>query len=195
MVIILFFSQNKTFCVKITYYSHFCVLYFHLCKTIFFYFLLFSIHNNIYPKHYQSYKNKDWYCFLIQAAIVKKILFFTLKIRLFVWNKGFYALSSDAILNMIKIKIELISDADMYIFFEKGMRGGVSYIFNRYSQANNKYLKSYDPKANNLYGYAMPKFLLASGFKWIDPKRFYLNKYTINSSKGCVLEVDLEYPK
>ena len=96
---------------------------------------------------------------------------------------------------MIKIKIELISDADMYIFFEKGMRGGVSYIFNRYSQANNKYLKSYDPKANNLYGYAMPKFLLASGFKWIDPKRFYLNKYTINSSKGCVLEVDLEYPK
>ena len=41
----------------------------------------------------------------------------------------------------------------------------------------------------------MSKFLLTIGFKWIDPKEFDLNKYTSNSSKGCVLEVDLEYPK
>ena len=41
----------------------------------------------------------------------------------------------------------------------------------------------------------MPKFLPISGFKWIDPKEFDPNKYTGNSSKGCVLEVDLEYPK
>ena len=34
----------------------------------------------------------------------------------------------------------------MYIFFEKGARGGISYIFNRYRKATNKYLKSYDPK-------------------------------------------------
>ena len=40
----------------------------------------------------------------------------------------------------------------------------------------------------------MSKFLRTSGFKWIDPKEFDLNKYTSNSSKGCVLEVDLEYP-
>ena len=39
---------------------------------------------------------------------------------------------------------ELISDAEMYLFFEKIMRGGVSCIFKRYSKANNKYLKSYD---------------------------------------------------
>ena len=49
--------------------------------------------------------------------------------------------------------------------------------------------------ANNLYGYAMPKFLRTSGFKYIDPKEFDLNKYSSNSSKGCLLEVDLEYPK
>ena len=35
------------------------------------------------------------------------------------------ALSWDAMLNMTKIKLELISDSDMYIFFEKGMRRGV----------------------------------------------------------------------
>ena len=34
-----------------------------------------------------------------------------------------------------------------------------------------------------------------SGFKWIDPKEFDLNKYNSNSSKGCALEVDLEHPK
>ena len=41
----------------------------------------------------------------------------------------------------------------------------------------------------------MSKFLPTSGFKWIDPKELGLNKYTGNSSKECVIEVDLEYPK
>ena len=63
----------------------------------------------------------------------------------------------------------------MYFFFQKDMRGGVSYISKRYSQANNKYLKSCDPNkeekriiyldANSLCGYAMSKFLPKSGFK------------------------------
>ena len=46
---------------------------------------------------------------------------------------------------------------------------------------------------NDLYHYAM--FLPTSGFKWTDPKEFNLNRYTSNSSKGCVFKVDLEYPK
>ena len=41
----------------------------------------------------------------------------------------------------------------------------------------------------------MSKFLPTIGFRWIDAKEFDLNKYSSNSSKGCVLEVDLEYPK
>ena len=41
----------------------------------------------------------------------------------------------------------------------------------------------------------MVKFLLTSGFKWIDPKKFDLNIYASNSLKECILEVDLEYPK
>ena len=57
----------------------------------------------------------------------------------------------------------------MYIIFEEGTRGEISYISNRYGKANNKYLKSYNPKqeskhiiyldSNNLYGYVMSKFL------------------------------------
>ena len=49
-------------------------------------------------------------------------------------------------LNITKVELELIADPDMHSFFEKGMRGGVSYIFNKYSKASNKYLRSYDPK-------------------------------------------------
>ena len=66
-------------------------------------------------------------------------------------------------------------------------------------------MKSYDPKqeskhiihldTNNLYSHVMSKFLPTNGFKWIDPKEFYLNKYTGHSSKRCVLEVYLEYPR
>ena len=41
----------------------------------------------------------------------------------------------------------------------------------------------------------MSKYLATSRFKWIDQKKFELNKYTSNSSKECVLEIDLEYPK
>ena len=118
---------------------------------------------------------------------------------------GAPALSEDAMLNMTKDEFELISDADLYVFFEKSMKGGLSYISKRYSKTNNKNLKSYDAKqeskhiiylgTNNLYGYAMTKFLPTISYKWIDPKKFDLNKYTSNSSMGCVLEVHFEYPK
>ena len=49
--------------------------------------------------------------------------------------------------------------------------------------------------ANNLYGYAISKFLPTSRFKWMDLEEFDLNKYANNNSKGYVLEVDLEYAK
>ena len=71
--------------------------------------------------------------------------------------------------------------------------------------ANNKYLKFYNLKeeskhiiysdANNLYGYAMSKCFPISEFKWIDPKKFDLGKYTSDSSKGCFFKADLKYPK
>ena len=110
-------------------------------------------------------------------------------------------LSWDATFDMTKDEFECIPDLHMFIFFEKGMTGGISDISNRYSKASNKSLKTYDPKqeskhityfdTNNLYGYAMSEFLPTSRLKWIDPKEFDLNKYTSNSTENCILEVEL----
>ena len=53
-------------------------------------------------------------------------------------------LSWDAVLKMTKIELKLIPDPEMYIFFQKGTRGGIYYNSNRHCIDNNKYLKSYD---------------------------------------------------
>ena len=47
---------------------------------------------------------------------------------------------------MTDIKLENISDIDKYLFIEKGLRGGISYIAKRYAKANNKYINDYDHK-------------------------------------------------
>ena len=110
-------------------------------------------------------------------------------------------------LKMTEIELELISDIDMYLFVEKGMRGGISNIAKRFSKANNKYMQSYDDKkpskyityldANNLYGWAMSQYLPYGEFRWLNQKeidKFCLNSIGKNSSIGYILEVDLEYP-
>ena len=117
-------------------------------------------------------------------------------------------LSWDAMLKMTKIKLELMTDIDMFQFIEKGLRGGISYIANRYGKANNKYMKEYNEKvpskyimyldANNLYGWAMSQYLPTGGFRWMTQKqidKINLAKYKEDSEKGLILEVDLEYPE
>ena len=52
-----------------------------------------------------------------------------------------HGLSCDAMLKMTDIKLELIISTDMFQFIEKGMRGGVSYMANRYGKANNKHIR------------------------------------------------------
>ena len=76
-------------------------------------------------------------------------------------------LSSKACLKMIKVELELLTDIDMLLMFEKGIRGGMCQATYRYANANNKYMNNYDKNkeslysvyldANNLYGYAMSK--------------------------------------
>ena len=100
-------------------------------------------------------------------------------------------------LNMTKVDIELISDTEKYFFLKKRYdgegAGGDSHICKRYPKKESKHMIYLN--ADNLYGYTMLKFLPTSGFKQIDPKQFDLDKFTSNSFKGCVLEVDLKYPK
>ena len=55
-------------------------------------------------------------------------------------------LSWDAILKMTNIKLELMTDKDMFQFIEKGMRGGVSYIANRYGNKTNDLILNLTPE-------------------------------------------------
>ena len=90
-------------------------------------------------------------------------------------------LSWDAMLKMTGIKLELITDVDMFHFIEKGLRGGISYIAHRHGKANNKYMSGYNPEklskyimyldANNLYGWAMSQRLPTGGSRWMTEKQ------------------------
>ena len=117
-------------------------------------------------------------------------------------------LSWGAMLKMTNIKLELMTDIDMFQFIEKGMCGGVSYIANRYGNANNKYMKEYDEKApskyimyldaNNLYGWAMSQYLPTGNFRWMTDKeisKIDVGKYKADGKIRLILEVDLEYPQ
>ena len=117
-------------------------------------------------------------------------------------------LSLDAMLKMTNIKLELMTDVDMFQFIKKGMHGGVSYITNRYGKANNKYMKEYQEKApskyimhldaNNLYGLEMSQYLPTGNFKWMTDKeisKINLGNYKADNKKVLILEVDLEYPQ
>ena len=118
---------------------------------------------------------------------------------------NFPGLSWDAILKMTGVKLEKISDIDKYLFIEKGLRGGISYIAKRYAKTNNKYMNDYDPKKpstfmtyldmNNLYGRAMSEYLPYGGFKCLkNIDGFDVNSVSEKSPIGYFLEVDFEYP-
>ena len=124
-------------------------------------------------------------------------------------------LAWDACLKETGQELELLHDYDMLMLFERGIRGGITHISKRYSEANNKYMKDYNPDkpskfiqyldANNLYGWAMSQSLPTNGFKWMnnltkDKVMDILDKANdsmVNpiKKKGFIFEVDLEYPK
>ena len=116
-------------------------------------------------------------------------------------------LAWDACLKQTGQNLELLTDYDMLMMFGRGIRGGITHISKRYSEANNKYMKDYDSSkkskfiqyldANNLYGWAMSQYLPTHGFKWIrDLTMEKVHKMLLskNNKKGFVFEVDLEYP-
>ena len=94
----------------------------------------------------------------------------------------------------------------MYLFIEKGLTGGISYIAKRYTEANNKYMKNYDPTnpskcisyldVNNFYGWPMSGYLPYGGFKWLkNVDNFDVNLISEKSRIGYILEVNLKYPE
>ena len=110
-------------------------------------------------------------------------------------------LAWDAALKITGVELEPLSDPDMLLIIEKGIRGGVSMISHRYGKANNKYMgEKFDPSkpsiyiadldANNLYGWAMIKALPTHGFEWME-----VSEIENWENHSCILEVDLEYPE
>ena len=123
-------------------------------------------------------------------------------------------LAWDACLKETGQRLELLHDYDKLMMFERGIRGGISHISKRYAEANNKYMKDYNPDeestyiqyldANNLYGWAMSQQLPTHGFSWMrnltkERVMDILDKANHSMSnlgkRGYIFEVDLEYPK
>ena len=114
--------------------------------------------------------------------------------------------SWDAMLKMTGVGLEKIQDTDMYLCIEKGLRGGIFYICKRYSEANNKYIKNYDPAKpskyisyldmSNLCRCGLSQYFPYGGFKWLkNVDDFDVNSISKKSPIGYILKVDLEYPE
>jgi len=105
------------------------------------------------------------------------------------------------------VELELLTDLDMHLFIERGMRGGISMVSKRHARTNNPLVEGYNQEeptnyityldANNLYGWAMNQPLPKSGFHWkrVMPAEGQIMKIGPNAKKGWILEVDLEYPE
>ena len=94
---------------------------------------------------------------------------------------------------------ELLTNENMFLTYEQGIRGGICNKVHSYAEANNKYMKNYDKNkessflmyvdANDLYGWAMSKTLPVDGFKWVDD----LSMFTEDFIKNYDEEGDVGY--
>ena len=116
-----------------------------------------------------------------------------------------------ACLKKTDVELQLLTDNDMLMMNEKGIRGRMCNAVYRHAKANNKYMKNYNKNikssylvyldANILYGWAMSQKLPVDSFKWIEKDNLskfdkkFIKDYDENSDKGYLLEVDTEYPK
>ena len=112
-------------------------------------------------------------------------------------------------LKEIGVKLELLTDENMFLTYEEGIRGGICNKAHSYAEANNKYMKNHDKNkessfliyvdANNLYGWAKSKMFPVDGFKWVDDLSMFtedfIKSYDEEGDVGYLLVVDIEYPK
>ena len=154
--------------------------------------------------YHDHYLNKD---VLLLSGFFEK--FIGTCVKNYVLDPGHYfsspGLNWDAMLKMTGVKLEKISNIDKYLFIEKGLTEGISYIGKRHAKANNKYMNDYDPKKqstfisyldmNILYGWAMREYLPQERFEWLkNIDEFDVMPISEKSPIGYFLEVDLKYP-
>ena len=123
-----------------------------------------------------------------------------------------------ACLRKTRVRLQLLTDPDMLLMFEHGIRGGIMQAVHHYASVNNKYMSpvgsgsrsdpmgdQYVPSqessylqyldANNLYGWAMSQPLPTGRFRWADVKANEIGKLAKHEEKGYLLVVDVSYPR
>ena len=83
----------------------------------------------------------------------------------------------ESTLKEAKVKLDLLTNIDMLLMVEKGIRGGICHSIYLYAKANNKNMKDYGKNkessylqywdVNNLYGWAMSQNLPVRNSKWV----------------------------
>ena len=116
-------------------------------------------------------------------------------------------LAWQASLKKTKVKLDLLTNIDMLLLVEKGIREGICHSFYQYAKANDKYMQDYDKNkessclhywdVNNLYGWAMSQKLLVNNFDWIKNISQFnedvIKNYNEDGGEGYFLEVDVQY--
>ena len=126
------------------------------------------------------------------------------------WSGKFFSapgLAWQAASKKTKVKSDYLTDYDMLLMVEKGIRGGICHSVYWYAKANNKYMKDYDKNkesshlqywdGNNLFGWEMSQTLPVYNFEWIkDTSQFnkeFIKSYDEESDGGDFLEVNIQY--
>ena len=114
-------------------------------------------------------------------------------------------ISMAGLFKKIEVELELLTDINMLLMIEAGIRGGMCQAVHKYSKANNKYTTNYNKNiessyltyldANNLYEWAMSQKLHVNGFKFENNlSRFnenFIKNYHEDSDMGHFLEVNV----
>ena len=115
----------------------------------------------------------------------------------------------DCALKTSGVKLELLNDPDMYLFFEQGIRGGYANFHKNYQKANHKYLGKYYDKneesiflwyvdMNSLYPTVMVEKLPVRDFRWAKQKELndifeFCKTGQYDKIPPCTLSVNLKH--
>ena len=137
---------------------------------------------------FESFRNKCIYIYELDLAYI-------LSAPGFAWQ---------AYLKKTKVELGLLMDVDTLLMVEKGIRGGIYHVLQRYGKTNNKYMQDYDLNTessylmywnvNNLYGRTMSQIFPVYGFKWRNHK-FNFYEEISQKKNEYMLELDVEYTK